>query len=64
MSFNGAVLREAVARVRSELPALPILIGGHAVEWSSGLPHALAADTAPSTPEDLVEVVRRVTGVA
>jgi MerR family transcriptional regulator, light-induced transcriptional regulator len=64
MSFNVGALRAAIARVRAELAELPILIGGHAVEWCSELPGALQAGTAPSSPEDLVDVVRRLTGVA
>jgi methanogenic corrinoid protein MtbC1 len=65
MSFHVSALREAVTRVRAELdPSLPILIGGHAVMWESGLPSALDVETAPSAPEELIGAVCRLTGVA
>jgi methanogenic corrinoid protein MtbC1 len=65
MSFNVGALRTAVGRIRTELEApLPIMIGGHAVEWAAELPAALDVKTAPSTPEELIAAVRTLTGVA
>ena len=65
MSFNVGALREAVARVRGEVSdALPILIGGHAIDWASDLATTLAVETAPASPDELVGVVRRLTRAA
>lgn len=65
MSFNVGALRAAVGRIRDELdPSLPILVGGHAVEWAAELPRALEVHTAPGSPEELIATVRRLTGVA
>lgn len=64
MSFNVAALRTSVERIRAELgDALPILIGGHAVEWATDLAAALTTHTAPADPADLIAAVRRITGV-
>jgi MerR family transcriptional regulator, light-induced transcriptional regulator len=65
MSFHLAALRSAVARVREAFgDALPILVGGHAIDWSAELAASLPIGTAPSTPEELVAAVRRLTGVS
>lgn len=65
MSFNVAALRDTVGRVRAEIGAtLPILIGGHALQWSPDLARELGVETAPSSPDELIEVVRQLTRVA
>ena len=64
MSFHLGALRTAVRAVREALPALPIVAGGHAFGWSPGLTDELGVTTAPSTPAELTEVVRRLTGLS
>lgn len=65
MSFNVAALRDTVRRVRAEIGAtLPILIGGHALRWSPDLAQELGVATAPSSPDELVQVVRQMTGIS
>jgi methanogenic corrinoid protein MtbC1 len=64
MSFHLAALREAVRRVRALRPALPIIGGGHAFEWSPGLAAELAIATAPATPAELIDSVRSLAGVS
>lgn len=62
MSFNVAALRDTVGRVRSEIgTTLPILIGGHALEWAPDLASELGVETAPSSPDELIAVVRHLT---
>jgi len=64
MSFNVPALRDTVRRVRAEIGAtLPILIGGHALQWSPNLAVELDVATAPSSPDELIEVVRQLTRV-
>jgi methanogenic corrinoid protein MtbC1 len=41
MSFHLPALTEAIERVRTLLPALPIAVGGHAFEWARGLEQRL-----------------------
>lgn len=64
MSFNVAALRALVPQVRRLAPVLPIAIGGHAVRWASTLAHDLGVDTAPSDPDSLLALARRLTGVS
>lgn len=64
MSFNVPALRNAVKRVRAEVDgAPPIIVGGHALQWSPGLAAALGVETAPASPDDLIGAARRLTGV-
>ena len=62
MSFNVPQLRTAVERVRA-ITETPILIGGHATRWSQNLAFDLYVDSAGNTPEELIEVARRLAGV-
>ena len=65
MSFNVAALRDTIRRVRAEIGAtLPILIGGHALQWSPDLALELGVETAPSSPDELIEVVRQLTRIS
>lgn len=64
MTFHVRTLRDTVARVREAAPNLPILVGGHAIDWSPGIPAELGVETAPREPAELLAAVRRLTGVA
>lgn len=61
MSFNVSALRGVVPEVRRVAPRLPIAIGGHAVRWSTALAKELEVETAPSDPDSLVALARRMT---
>lgn len=63
MTFHVPALRSAIPQIRSTFPGLPIIVGGHAIGWSPGLPAELGVRTAPRDPEALVAVVRELTGV-
>jgi MerR family transcriptional regulator, light-induced transcriptional regulator len=64
MLFNVPSLREAIRRVRARPgPRLPILVGGHALEWSPELPASLGADGFGSDALALVSETRRVLGM-
>lgn len=60
MSFNVPQLRTAVERIRA-VTDRPIFIGGHATRWSQNLAFELHVDSAGDTPEELIEVARRLT---
>lgn len=62
MSFNVPQLRTAVTRVR-EVTDKPIFIGGHATRWSQNLAFELYVESAGNTPEELIEVARRLAEV-
>lgn len=61
MSFNAPALRACVGRVRTQYPSLPILVGGHALEWEPDLAGQSGLETCPPDPEALVAAVRRLT---
>lgn len=61
MSFNVSALRATIPEVRALAPHLPIAIGGHAVRWADALARDLGVATAPSDPESLVALARRLT---
>ncbi|HEY1546301.1 MAG TPA: cobalamin B12-binding domain-containing protein [Kofleriaceae bacterium] len=63
MTPNVGALRGAVQRVRRDHPALPILVGGHALEWSPHLADQLEIVAAGATPEEVIAVARTVTKV-
>ena len=64
MLFNVPSLREAVRRVRARPgPRLPILVGGHALEWSPELATSLGADGFGSDALALLSETRRVLGM-
>jgi MerR family transcriptional regulator, light-induced transcriptional regulator len=65
MSFHLPALRTRVTAVRAELgAALPIIVGGHALQWSPGLAAELGVETAPATPEELVHAIDRLAKAA
>lgn len=63
MSFHTEALRHAVAALRQAAPAVPIAVGGHALQWSPSLTTELGVHTAPPEPESLVALARRLTGL-
>lgn len=64
MAFNVPALRSAVERVRSQAGgALPILIGGGACSWVSGLERELRVDGAARSGLEAVSVAARLLGV-
>lgn len=46
MSFHAGALRSAVRRLKERFPQLPLMVGGHACQWSPGLLDELAASGA------------------
>lgn len=60
MTFNIGALRDAVARIKARIPALPIMIGGHALAWSPDLASSLGVATAPPDPDELLAEVHRI----
>ena len=60
MSFNVASLRRVVTRLRLEHPMLPVLVGGHALEWEPWLARELRVETCPADAACLVERARRL----
>ena len=58
MSFNVPSLRQAITRVRIEHPRLPILVGGHALEWEPDLARDFRVDTCDADARCLVDTAR------
>jgi MerR family transcriptional regulator, light-induced transcriptional regulator len=63
MTPNVGSLRTAVGRMRREHPALPILVGGHALAWSPQLSEQLEIVAAGASPEEVIAVARAATKV-
>ena len=63
MTFNLAMLRAAVTRIRNTLATLPIVIGGHAVDWSPGIADELGVVTSEPLPDRVIARVRTLTGL-
>ena len=63
MSFNLPSLRTAVSMLRAVTTA-PIFAGGHALSWSPGLEQELDIHPAGSTPNDVLAMARRLTGLS
>jgi methanogenic corrinoid protein MtbC1 len=61
MSFNAPALRACVGRVRVQWPALPILVGGHALSWEPRLASEFGVETCPPDAQGLVDAARRLT---
>jgi methanogenic corrinoid protein MtbC1 len=61
MSFNIAALRRVVARVRLEHPHLPILVGGHALDWEPDIAREYGVETCGNDAARLVDSARRLT---
>jgi methanogenic corrinoid protein MtbC1 len=64
MSFHADALRAVVTRVRADAPAVPIVVGGHALTWAPELATTLGVESGGATPAEVVDVARRLTGVA
>ena len=60
MTFNMGAFANTVRRVRAELPDLPIMAGGNAIEWEPGIAKAFGAVTCGPDAACLVETARRV----
>ena len=60
MSFNVSTLRGVLARLRQEHPTLPVLVGGHALEWEPWIARELRVDTCGSDAAGLVDRARRL----
>jgi methanogenic corrinoid protein MtbC1 len=61
MSFNAPALRAAVERVREEAPALPILVGGHALSWEPDLAQRYGVETCGADPGCVIDKARELT---
>lgn len=61
MSFNARALRAAVERVRKEAPGLPILVGGHALDWEPDLALRYGVETCGPDPGCVVDKARELT---
>ena len=64
MSFNAPALRQAVLRVREDFPALPLLVGGHALDWEPDLAATCGVETCGPGAESVLEAARRLTQLA
>lgn len=64
MSFNAPASRTVVERVRREFPSLPILMGGHALEWEPRLATDFAVETCGPGPECVIDKARSMVGGA
>ena len=62
MSFNLPSLRTAVSMLRA-VTAAPIFVGGHALTWSPGLEQQLDIQPAGRTPDEVLAMARRLTGL-
>jgi MerR family transcriptional regulator, light-induced transcriptional regulator len=60
MSFNVAALRATLTRVKIALPELPVLIGGHALEWEPRLAQQAGVATCASDATCLIDTARRM----
>ena len=64
MTFHTPALKNALQRLRTQFPSLPIAVGGHALSFNrTAALQAGASVTGTSAPE-LLEAARRLTGVA
>lgn len=62
MTHHLGALRLTVARLRELDRGVPILVGGHAIEWSPGVLAELGLASTGVSPTEVVEVVRRAAG--
>ena len=60
MSFNAPSLLQAVQRIRSRFPNLPVLVGGHALEWEPRLAVQYGVETCGPEAECVVDHARRM----
>lgn len=64
MSFHAGALREAVNRIRERYgTAIPIAVGGHALEWGGGLAANLAIEVTATSATELVAAAKARLGV-
>lgn len=63
MSFNIPSLRKTVLQVRSVHPHLPIVVGGHALNWSPDLPKELGVEACNAAPETVIATIKRLANV-
>ena len=62
MSFNAPALLQAVERVRAEMPALPILVGGNALAWEPALATRCGVESCAADASSLLEAMARLVG--
>ena len=62
MSFNAPALLRAVEQVRAEMPAMPILVGGHALAWEPALATRCGVESCDPDPASLLAAVARLIG--
>ena len=60
MSFNVAALRRVVTRLRLEHPTLPVLVGGHALEWEPWIAREMRVETCGADAACLMEAARKL----
>ena len=61
MSFNAPALRHAVEAVRAASPALPILVGGHALNWEPELADRHGVASCGPEPDCVIDKARELT---
>ena len=59
MTFNMAAFANTVRRLRAELPGLPIVAGGNAIQWEPDVATAFGVATCEPDARSLVETARR-----
>ena len=62
MSFNAPSLRKTAMRARLAFPGLPILVGGHALEWEPQLARTLGVHSCDASAQCVLEAAARLTG--
>ena len=65
MAFNAPALRQAVARVRAEVPpGIRVAVGGGICEWVSGIAGEVGADVTGGDATEFVAAAERLFGVS
>ena len=60
MTFNMASFANTVRRVRAEMPGLPIMAGGNAIQWEPEVVKAFRVETCDPDSRSLVAAARRI----
>ena len=60
MTFNMAAFGNTVRRVRAEMPGLPIMAGGNAIQWEPEVARAFRVTTCNPDSCSLVETAHRI----
>ena len=60
MSFNVAALRKVLTRLRLEHPTLPVLVGGHALEWEPWIAREMRVETCGADAACLIDSARKL----